>query len=79
MSRRRQATPTPPSTPPRFPRPEPDLEEDQREFDGQARDLRRRIREMEVEVPQRFRGGTAEVAYRAGFVDGEDSPDRRKR
>jgi hypothetical protein len=34
---------------------------------------------MEVEVPQRFRGGTAEVAYRAGFVDGEDSPDRRKR
>lgn len=77
MARRKQTPPAPP--PSRPPRPEPDLEEDQREFDGQARDLRRRIREMEVEVPQRFRGGTAEVAYRAGFVDGEDSPDRRKR
>ncbi len=78
MARRRQPPP-PPSPPPRPPRTEPDLEEDQREFDGQARDLRRRIREMEVEVPQRFRGGTAEVAYRVGFVDGEDSLDRRKR
>jgi hypothetical protein len=76
MPRRRQDS-APPPTP--RPRPDPNLEEDQREFDGHARILRRRIRELDVEVPQRFRGGTAEEVYRSGFVDGEDSPDRGKR